>query len=99
MSTQSFRSLLAILLFLTVPAMAHDPSEHMRAAENPDCTTMDGSSHEGMDSNDPIVQAMMKKCMSAMHKEATSIEAEATESPALGERMTEEGHSHDHPES
>lgn len=99
MSAQSFRSTLASLLFVTVPVIAHDPSEqHMGSAEKPDCTAMRNSLHEGIDSDDPVVQAMKKNCMNIMHKDATSTEAEHTASIASGERMTEEGPGHDHPE-
>lgn len=97
MSTQSFRSLLATtILLVTVPAMAHDPSEHMAAAEKPDCTVMDDRGHDGMDTNDPVVQAMMKKCMGSTHKEGMSTMREPSQSPAPDELVTEQGHSHDH---
>src|SRR5690554_5726942 len=49
------------LLLVTLWAVAHDRSEHAEKNVKPDCAAMD---HDGMDNNDPVMQAMMKKCMS-----------------------------------
>lgn len=63
-------SLPALLLALALPSHAHDPSEHMKDAENPDCSAMEGMDHSQMDPSDPIAQAMMQKCMQELHEEA-----------------------------
>lgn len=48
-------------------AQAHDPKEHMKDAENPNCAAMKDMDHSKMDMNDPVMQAMMKQCMKDMH--------------------------------
>ncbi len=48
-------------------AQAHDPKEHMKDAENPNCSAMEGMDHSKMDMNDPVMQAMMTQCMENMH--------------------------------
>jgi hypothetical protein len=54
-------------LLLAFSAQAHEPEEHMKDAEQPDCMAMKDMDHSTMDMNDPVMQAMMKKCMGAMH--------------------------------
>lgn len=55
---------LALVLIPTitfsVTAVAHDPSMHIKKGEKADCSQMD---HSKMDMNDPVVIAMMKKCL------------------------------------
>jgi len=52
---------------LSMSAFAHDPSEHMKDGEKPDCGAMEDMDHSKMDMNDPVMQAMMEKCMKQMH--------------------------------
>ncbi len=52
----------------TVSAQAHDPSMHKEKAEKPDCAAMENMDHSKMDANDPVMQAMMKKCMGQIHQ-------------------------------
>jgi len=52
----------------TVSALAHDPSMHKEKAEKPDCAAMKNMDHSKMDADDPVMQAMMKKCMEQMHQ-------------------------------
>ena len=49
--------------FIMASAQAHDPSEHMKKNEAPKCETMKTMDHSKMDASDPIMMAMMKKCM------------------------------------
>lgn len=49
-------------LLLIAPAFAHDPAEHAKTAEAPDCAAMKNMDHAKMDMNDPVMQAMMRKC-------------------------------------
>lgn len=58
-------------LTLTLAVQAHDPKEHMKDAERPDCAAMKDMDHSTMDMNDPVMQAMMKKCMGAMHGDSS----------------------------
>jgi len=46
-------------------AYAHDPSEHTGKAEKPKCEAMENMDRSKMDMNDPVMQAMMKKCKAA----------------------------------
>lgn len=62
-------------LLLSATAHAHDPKEHMKDAQSPDCAAMQGMDHEKMDMEDPVMVAMMSQCMSAMaHAEHTEVE-------------------------
>ena len=45
---------------LIAPAFAHDPAEHAKTAEAPDCEAMKKMDHSKMDMNDPVMQALMK---------------------------------------
>ncbi len=60
-----FVALPAILLALS--AHAHEPREHMKEAQVPDCAAMKDMDHSKMDMKDPVLQAMMQKCMKTMH--------------------------------
>lgn len=65
------RKLLSPILVLAAlgvafSAQAHDPKEHMKDAENPNCVAMKDMDHSKMDMNDPVMQAMMKQCMKDM---------------------------------
>ncbi|MDR7089760.1 uncharacterized protein involved in copper resistance [Cellvibrio fibrivorans] len=47
---------------MVAPSFAHDPAEHAKTAEAPDCDAMKKMDHSKMDMNDPVMQALMKKC-------------------------------------
>ena len=49
-------------LLMIAPVFAHDPAEHAKANEAPDCDAMKTMDHSNMDMNDPVMQALMKKC-------------------------------------
>ena len=53
-------------LAFAISAQAHDPKEHMKDAQAPDCAAMKDMDHSKMDMDDPVTQAMMKKCMKGM---------------------------------
>ena len=67
----NMKTLATIIVFSTLgiafSAQAHEPKEHMKDAEKPDCTAMKNMDHSKMDMNDPVMQAMMKQCMKDMH--------------------------------
>lgn len=50
-------------LVLTLTAQAHDPKKHMNEKQTPDCAAMKEMDHSKMNMNDPVMQAMMQKCM------------------------------------
>ena len=56
---------LTLGLFIFTSASAHDPSEHKKDAEKPKCEAMADMEHSEMNSDDPVMQAMMEKCKAA----------------------------------
>lgn len=44
-------------------AQAHDPALHTDKAEKPECGALKEMDHSKMDANDPVMMALMKKCM------------------------------------
>jgi hypothetical protein len=83
-----FVALPAMLLALS--AQAHDPKEHMKETQAPDCAVMKDMDHSKMDMKDPVMQAMMQKCMKAMHKdEGGSHEAHGEEGHAVQGKQDE----------
>ncbi|BCD98694.1 hypothetical protein [Marinagarivorans cellulosilyticus] len=74
----------------TVSTLAHDPKEHMEQAAKLDCAPMEKMDHSKMDMNDPVMLAMMKKCMGKMkHDQSNSTK---------GAGEANENHVHDHQE-
>jgi hypothetical protein len=71
-----------------VSALAHDREEHMEKSEKLDCSAMEKMDHSKMDMNDPVMQAMMKKCMNQMNHEK--------DDSVKGQDETGEGEDHDH---
>lgn len=69
MKTILLNSALILSSALTAaPSFADDPTEHAKTAEAPNCDAMKKMDHSKMDMNDPVMQAMIKKC-SAAHAE------------------------------
>ena len=58
---------MAPTLLISINTLAHDPSEHMKIDEKADCSAMQDMDHGKMDMNDPVMQAMMQKCMHKDH--------------------------------
>ncbi len=75
MNTLSKLVLISIpAITLSMSAIAHDPSKHVKKAKKADCSKMD---HSKMDMKDPVTIAMMKKCMKqaeADHKSMKDID-------------------------
>lgn len=68
MNTKKILSWMAIpAMVLALSAHAHEPAEHNKKAEKPDCAAMSKMDHAAMNMKDPVMQAMMKKCMPDMH--------------------------------
>tara|TARA_R110002049_G_scaffold29552_17_gene100455 strand:- start:3678 stop:3944 length:267 start_codon:yes stop_codon:yes gene_type:complete len=81
--TLTFIVALSTLAF-TLSAQAHDPKEHMKDAEKPDCAAMKNMDHSKMDMQDPIAQAMMKQCMGSMDKPASEMEGHTKADESTG---------------
>ncbi len=56
-----------IASFAAVTTQAHDPKENMEKSEKPRCAALKNMDGTNMDTNDPVMQAMMKKCMNHMN--------------------------------
>lgn len=75
MSKQVSRLLLSTIVSTLIMAMsvsssfAHDPKEHEAESASPDCAAMKDMDTSKMAKNDPILQAMLKKCHDAMSKD------------------------------
>ena len=83
----------ALLLALSV--QAHEPSEHMEEAEKPKCSEMKDMDHAEMDMDDPVMQAMMKKCKQHMDKkDADSKESEHKHSESDDDAARNSQHDH-----
>lgn len=55
-------TLLIVSAAYSVSSYAHDPKEHAKEKEAPNCEAMQGMEMGEMDRNDPVAIAMMKKC-------------------------------------
>ena len=65
MKNTQFNTLLFLAgIFFMGSIQAHDPSAHTNKMEKPRCEAMQNMDHSKMDANDPVMIAMMKKCMS-----------------------------------
>lgn len=83
MNTKIISLIIALAaLGTTFSAQAHDPKEHMKDAEKPDCEAMENMDHNTMDMNDPVTQAMMKQCRQDMHHDETEKDEEQSEHKA-----------------
>jgi hypothetical protein len=52
------------LSLLSFSAAAHDPSLHKKSDEKPNCAAMKDMDHTEMETDDPVMRAMMAKCRS-----------------------------------
>ncbi|MGS2716880.1 hypothetical protein ACVBE9_01785 [Eionea flava] len=53
-------------------AIAHSPELHRKEnAEKPNCEAMKNMDHGKMDMSDPVIQAMIKQCMTKNHNDDT----------------------------
>lgn len=90
--------LLLASTFVIASAQAHEPSEHMKKSEKPKCEAMENMDHSKMDANDPIMKAMMKKCMSktspGSHHEEGKKKSPEGESKATKTEMHDDGSNH-----
>lgn len=79
MKSKRFTPIIALAaLGVAFSVQAHNPKEHMNDAEKPDCAAMKNMDHSKMDTNDPVMQAIMKQCMKDMHhNESENNEAQA----------------------
>lgn len=53
-------------LLVSMLAAAHDPKEHAKESEAPDCKSLALMDHEKTDMDDPVMKAMFAKCKQAM---------------------------------
>lgn len=96
MTHKTLRWLAALpALILVLAVQAHEPSEHMEEAEKPKCSEMKDMDHAEMDMDDPVMQAMMKKCKQHMDKkDADSKESEHKHSESDDDAPRKSNHDH-----
>lgn len=70
MKTHSITALLVAVAFAH-STQAHDPSEHLK--EKPKCDALEGMDLETLDRDDPVAQALIKKCMQQLHQEEQKV--------------------------
>jgi hypothetical protein len=66
------------ILFMSSP-QAHDASEHKGNIAKPNCDAMKDMDHSNVDKTDPIMLAMMKKCMAEKQHHESSSDSHAGE--------------------
>lgn len=65
MNTHKATLLTAMMAFLLLSnAWAHDPKLHKPTGEKPNCEAMKDMDHTEMETDDPVMRAMMAKCRS-----------------------------------
>lgn len=67
---------------ITSTALAHDPKLHKQSDEKPNCDAIKDMDHTEMETDDPVMRAMMAKCRSE------KTEAETLEKYPLGKSKT-----------
>lgn len=82
---------------ISFTAQAHEPEEHMKEAQSPDCAAMADMDHDKMDMDDPVMAAMMKQCMaSGTHGEvAANAAADGEHGHADANTQNHAEHSHE----
>lgn len=61
-----------IALLASNYVVAHSPELHKKDnAEKPNCEAMNTMDHSKIDMSDPVMQAMMKQCMTENHRDDT----------------------------
>jgi hypothetical protein len=76
MRFRTFVPVFALLgLATSISVTGHDPSEHMAAAQAPDCAAIRKSNREQSHKYDPVAQAILKRCAGTLHDDdAISVE-------------------------
>ena len=98
MKTQTLPCVVAISsLVFTLSAQAHDPKEHMKDAEKPDCAAMTNMDQMEAGTSEPVTQAIMKKCANGMHESDQEAEnADDKRGESEGDATGEESSDHKH---
>ncbi|WP_075186828.1 hypothetical protein [Teredinibacter haidensis] len=73
------------LTILPAFALAHEEAEHAKTAEPPKCEAMSAMDHSKMKKDDPVMQAMMKKCMKT-HAKQSETEGETSHQKSEGHK-------------
>ncbi|WP_156777008.1 hypothetical protein [Nitrococcus mobilis] len=63
-------ALVSFLLFANF-VHAHDPAEHAKKSEKPDCAAIESMNQSGVDKNDPVLMAIMIKCKKIRQSDMT----------------------------
>lgn len=97
MKIQHFAKIIGFsALVIAFSAQAHNPDEHMKDAEQPDCTAMKTMDHSKMDMDDPVQQAMLKQCMKDMHNNESEMHEVHTGPQDKDDSVDEQHSEHKH---
>lgn len=83
-----------LLMLVSGYAVSHEPSEHETGGEKPDCAAMEDEGADKLDSSDPVMMAMMKKCMGQGSSQDDHAGTEGDNAGKQSESAAE-GHGHD----
>ena len=86
----------ALATLLATSVLAHDPKEHAGETEKPKCSAMKNMDHSKMNMDDPVMQAMMKKCMSQMNHDESAGKDDVPDHEQKSAESTHDLKSHDH---
>jgi len=81
-----------VLTILPAFVLAHEEAEHAKSGEKPNCEAMRTMDHSKMKKDDPVMQAMMEKCMK-VHATQSETESEASHKKT-GIHKKEDSHKH-----
>jgi hypothetical protein len=86
-------------IFFVALAQARAPSEHAKTQEKPKCEPIKNMDHSKLDTNDPVMMAVMKKCRGEFNAENKHTEEPVTShvDSSDPENMDQHGGRHDHP--
>lgn len=88
--------LLVTTLGVALHTRAHDPREHLKDAESPNCVAMRDMEHGKMDADDPVMQAMMKQCLDELRHDDEQGDASKEGEPPVAEESGNEHSDHEH---
>jgi len=56
-----------VVALYAAPGLTHDPQEHEAESTTPECAAIANIDASKVDSNDPVMQAILQKCQTATH--------------------------------
>ncbi len=90
---------LTTTLLVSMLVAAHDPKEHAKESEAPDCQTLASMDHEKTDMDDPVMKAMFAKCKEAMPEHGDghdNHDMDMKDTASIKDGDHDDGHNDDH---